>query len=142
MQFCAVLGVFRSPTAWPICAVLGSFGNCPNCTLSSDCVAKSRFWCFYQKADFSLAPAAPTPFASAPTAVFHLRTSRAKHHNSKAPIVGRLAKLSKTPTGRSTIIYRTVTDSRRFGQALPAGFLVLQAPGYAGRFTETAQKKT
>jgi hypothetical protein len=46
-------------------------------------------------------------------------------------------KLSKTPTGRSTIIYKTIADFSRFGQALPAGFLILQPPGYTGRFTET-----
>ena len=109
VQFCAVFGVLRSPTAGPIRAISCSFGSCTKRMLSCVSLAKSRFSAFSTNGDPILVSAPKVLFGSAPDAVFHLRTTRAKCQHPKNPIAARLANAPKTPTGRSTLIYKTIT---------------------------------
>jgi hypothetical protein len=70
----------------------------------------SRLFCEMQIASSFPRHGIPTdPYGSAPNAVFHLRTTRAKCQHPKNPIAARLANAPKTPTGRSTLTYKTVT---------------------------------
>ena len=64
VQFCAVFGVLRSPTAGPIRAISCSFGSCTKRMLLWLLLAKTRFSAFLRNADCTLFPAAWDPYGS------------------------------------------------------------------------------